>query len=94
MKGCVEPVQFGDPFLPAAQLRAPVIGRGRSDAAGVFTVDLRSSGAELREVTVMLVVEGGYYLNGFAASGCFASVRVDVGEPRPILLLDSREAQF
>lgn len=94
LKGCVEPVQLGDPFLPVARLKAPVLGRGRSDAAGVFAVELPAAGSALGEVTVMLAVEGGYYLNSFAASGCFSTVRVDGGEPGPILLRDSREAVF
>jgi len=94
LKGCVEPVQLGDPFLPVARLKAPVLGRGRSDAAGVFAVELPAAGPALGEVTVMLAVEGGYYLNSFAASGCFSTVRVDGGEPGPILLRDSREAVF
>lgn len=92
--GRVEPMQFGDPFLPVSELRAPLIGRGRSDASGAFAVRIASVSTEPLDVTLLLVVPGGYYLNSFAQTGAFASLTIGPTVPGPVLLVDDRDAVF
>lgn len=94
VEGQLRPLQLGDPFLPAARLRAPVLARHRSDANGQFRLALPSSGDPPDVVTVLLVVPGGYYLNAFDHTGCFASLALPAATQQPLLLRDDRGATF
>lgn len=91
--GALQPQQAGDPFLPAAALRAPVLGRTRSDARGAFSLRL-PAGMASRTVTLLLVVPGGYYLNAFDHTGRFASLNLPAAAGQPLILRDDRGALF
>ncbi|MFM8526336.1 MAG: hypothetical protein ACKOCM_12065 [Cyanobacteriota bacterium] len=95
--GRVSPAQPGQPFLPAAALRAPIIGRARCNAQGRFRLSLpqsrTSSSASDPPLTLLLQVPGGYYLNHFDGEGRFASIRIPrPPDQPPILLRDDRGA--
>ena len=90
VKGRVDPMQFGDPFLPVDRLKAPVISRGRSDALGSFRLPLQELSNDTREVTVFLVIPGGYYLNRFDGSGSFSAFDIRQSSPSPLVLTDDR----
>jgi hypothetical protein len=92
VKGRVDPVQFGDPFLPFDRLKAVVISRGRSDGSGCFRLPLQVPSSPASEVTVFLVVPGGYYLNRFDGSGSFATLAISEEAPARIVLVDDRSA--
>lgn len=90
--GWIRPVRLGDPFLPAAQLKGPILGRATSDARGSFQITLTPPPAVPTDVTVFLAVCGGYYLNRFSASGDFAAMNWPEQLDQPLLLVDDREA--
>lgn len=92
--GRIQPVQLGDPFLPEAKLRAPILSRGRSGPTGYFQVPVPHPLPEPFEVTVLLVVPGGYYLNRFDGSGAFAAYHLPQASQQPIELVDDRGAVF
>jgi hypothetical protein len=102
--GYVAPQQPGQPFLAANALKAPIVGRARSDHQGRFTLTLPASKAAAvgtnragagQHVTLLLVVPGGYYLNRFDAQGRFASIKWPISaDQAPILLIDDRGATF
>ena len=92
VKGRVDPVQFGDPFLPLDRLKAAVISRGRSDGSGCFRLPLQVQSGAASEVTVFLVVPGGYYLNRFDGSGSFAALAIRDEAPTQLVLVDDRSA--
>jgi hypothetical protein len=102
--GYVWPQKPGKPFLPSNALRAPILGRARSDSQGRFRLTLppgRSSTTGstkpgvVQRITLLLAVPGGYYLNRFDAQGRFASISLPVnGDQPPILLQDDRGATF
>jgi hypothetical protein len=102
--GYVAPQQPGQPFLAANALKAPIVGRARSDHQGRFTLTLpaikvasSSTTKKVTEqhVTLLLVVPGGYYLNRFDAQGRFASIKWPISaDQAPILLIDDRGATF
>ena len=94
VSGRVFPVQLGDPFLPAAALRASILGRARSDANGRFCIPLDPAPAAGQPLTLLLVVSGGYYLNRFEGSGSFASLSLPAAGSDPPLLIDDRGATF
>lgn len=94
VRGRVEPLQFGDPFLPLDQLKAAVISRGRSDGNGEFRLSIPVPSADQLEITVLMVVDGGYYLNSFGPSGAFASLMLPRSGPQPIRLVDDRDALY
>lgn len=93
VEGSIQPRQPGDPFLPAAALRAPVVGRTRSDGTGAFRLSL-APGKSTRTVTLLLVVPGGYYLNAFDHAGRFASLSLPAATGRLLILSDDRRAVF
>ncbi|MEB3308587.1 MAG: hypothetical protein VKK98_10635 [Cyanobacteriota bacterium] len=90
--GAVQPREFGDPFLPVGHLKAPVISRGRTDALGCFRLMLDSHLSQTSQITIFLVVPGGYYLNRFDGSGSFAKAEIRQAAAAPIVLLDDRNA--
>ena len=102
--GYVAPQQPGQPFLAANALKAPIVGRARSDLQGRFTLTLPASKAAAagtpkagagQRLTLLLVVPGGYYLNRFDAQGRFASINWPISaDQAPILLKDDRGATF
>lgn len=102
--GYVAPQQPGQPFLAANALKAPIVGRARSDLQGRFTLTLPASKAAAagtpkagagQPITLLLVVPGGYYLNRFDAQGRFASINWPISaDQAPILLKDDRGATF
>lgn len=102
--GYVSPQQPGQPFLAANALKAPIVGRARSDIQGRFTLTLPASKAAAagtpqagagQRITLLLVVPGGYYLNRFDAQGRFASITLPISADQPpILLKDDRGATF
>lgn len=104
IRGNLSPLQPGQPFLPANALKAPILGRARSDSHGRFRLTLARPKTEptqaTREgtrprITLLLAVAGGYYLNRFDAQGQFASISLPLGpEQPPILLRDDRGATF
>lgn len=94
VRGAVVPPQPGDPFLPLDQLRAPVLSRGRTDRTGVVRLVIPPGEPLPFAATVLLVVEGGYYLNSFGPSGAFSSVWIPPTTIQPILLMDDRGAVF
>jgi hypothetical protein len=94
VSGRVFPVQLGDPFLPAAALRASILGRARSDANGRFCIPLDPAPAADQPLTLLLVVSGGYFLNRFEGSGSFASFSLPAAGSDPPLLIDDRGATF
>lgn len=92
--GRIQPVQLGDPFLPEAKLQAPILSRGRSGTTGHFQLSVAQARPEPFEVTLLLVVPGGYYLNRFDGSGAFAAYRLPQASQQSIELLDDRGAVF
>lgn len=102
--GYVAPQHPGQPFLAANALKAPIVGRARSDLQGRFTLTLPASKAAAagtpkagpgQRITLLLVVPGGYYLNRFDAQGRFASITLPISADQPpILLKDDRAATF
>ena len=92
--GRIQPVQFGDPYLPGSQLRAPILGRARSGPTGRFQLSIGPLASAPAEITVLLVVPGGFYLNRFEGSGSFAVERVPQARPQPIVLVDDRGVVF
>jgi hypothetical protein len=92
VKGRVTPVGFGDPFLPLNRLNAPVITRGLSDADGSFRLPLRELSSDTSEITLFLVVPGGYYLNRFDGSGSFSALNIHQLSDNPLVLTDDRSA--
>lgn len=94
VSGRVLPVQLGDPFLPAAALRAPILGRARSDSNGRFCMPLDPAPAAGQPLTLLLVVSGGYYLNRFEGSGSFASFSLPAPGRDSPPLIDDRGATF
>jgi hypothetical protein len=94
VQGRINPLQLGDPFLPAAKLTAPIVGRGRSDATGTFKLEIANLPPENCDVTVLLVIPGGFYLNRFDSSGSFASFCLPQDFHKKINLIDDREAIF
>lgn len=94
VRGRVQPKQLGDPFLPAASLRAPILSRARSDESGRFHLPLDSALDQQQPLTLLLVVPGGYYLNRFDGSGNFATLAIPTSPDQPIVLVDDRGALF
>lgn len=95
VQGELQPQQLGDPFLPSPALKAPVLGRTRTDAHGHFQLTLPHPPATTRaRVTVLLVVPGGYYLNAFDGAGRFASLSLPADAEQPLVLHDDRGALF
>jgi hypothetical protein len=94
VQGRIVPSQLGDPFLPSSKLRTPVISRARSDVNGRFQLAIPQAADSVDEVTLLLVVPGGYYLNRFGSSGSFATVPISQSDQQPILLIDDRGAVF
>jgi hypothetical protein len=94
VRGRVQPMQLGDPFLPAASLRAPILSRARSDASGSFHLLLEPALDHQQPLTLLLVVPGGFYLNRFEGSGHFATLTLPPSGGPPIVLVDDRGASF
>lgn len=99
MAGTVSPLQPGLPFLPASALRAPILSRTRCNDQGVFRLVLprsaASSSASERQLTLLLQVPGGYYLNHFDGQGHFAAISIPMtADQPPIVLRDDRGALY
>jgi hypothetical protein len=94
VQGRIFPSQLGDPFLPSSQLRTPVLSRAPSNTNGQFQLVIPTEGTIQREVTLLLVVPGGYYLNRFDSSGSFATVQLPHPHQQPIVLIDDRGTVF
>lgn len=93
--GRIDPVRLGDPFLPAAHLRAPILNRAKSGPRGDFRVSVMGKPTNQPfQVTILLVVPGGYYLNRFDGSGAFASYLLPQRTQQYIELVDDRGALF
>ena len=98
VSGLVAPLKSGQPFLPAGALKAPVLAKTRCDAQGHFRLIL-SRGSQAagqgipQQVTLLLLVPGGYWLNRFDGQGRFASLSLPLpADHPPIVLIDDRHA--
>ena len=74
------------PLLPAQALRAPIVAEASTDQHGDFRLNLPAG-----TVTLLLEIEGGYYLNSFDGTGHYSSVEVAPGLP-VIELRDDRHS--
>lgn len=74
------------PLLPSQALRAPIVAEATTDPHGDFRLNLPAG-----TVTLLLVIEGGYYLNSFDGAGHYSSVAVAPGLP-VIELRDDRHS--
>jgi hypothetical protein len=74
------------PLLPAQALRAPILAQTTTDQHGDFRLNLPAG-----TVTLLLAVDGGYYLNSFDGVGHYSSVEVAPGL-MPIVLRDDRHS--
>lgn len=94
VQGRINPLQLGDPFLPAAKLTAPIVGRSRSDATGTFKLEIANLPTDDCNVTILLAIPGGFYLNRFDSSGSFMSFCLPRDCHKKINLIDDREVIF
>jgi len=97
----LSPLHPGQAFLPARARKLPVIARARCNDQGRFRLVLpashqaTSTGASPQQLTLLLVVPGGYYLNHFDGQGRYASLDLPIaaGHP-PIVIRDDRGATY
>jgi len=97
----LSPLHPGQPFLPARARNLPVIARARCNDQGRFRLvfpasnQATSTGASPSQLTLLLVVPGGYYLNHFDGQGRYASLDLPIaaGHP-PIIIRDDRGATY
>lgn len=97
--GAVMPLQPGQALLPSQALKAPILARARCNRQGRFRLSVppvaRWPGGYRGpdQLTLMLQVPGGYYLNLFDGRGQFASFALPLAlNPTPITLMDDRDA--
>ena len=94
LAGQVKASMLGDPFLPSAALRAPILARATTQRDGHLNWQLPATHTWPRHITLMLEVPGGLYLNRFDGSGHFASLQQPEELNNLLTLVDDRGAVY
>lgn len=90
--GILHPTELGNPLLPQQVMNSEILLRARSDSNGFLTLRLPLDLPQVRRVTIMLAVPGGYYLNRFDEQGNFSSLSPSEELDKLLVLVDDRNS--